>query len=48
MNSKKEEIKAKNKKDEYKVIRIFNKDGEPFQKVMESILIDKLNNLSEK
>lgn len=33
------------KKNEYKVIKKFNKDGESFQKVMEKILMNKLNNM---
>ncbi len=36
--------KAK-KKEEYKVIRSFSKDGDSFQKVMERILMNKLNNI---
>jgi len=33
------------KKEEYKVIKEFDKNGESFQKVMEKILINKLNNM---
>lgn len=40
-----EKTEKNKKKDEYKVIRKFNKDGESFQKVMEKILINKLNNM---
>lgn len=44
---KKESTKEKEekKKEQYKVTKTFNKEGESFQTVMEKILINKLNNL---
>lgn len=41
-----EKIKEQSK-DDYKVIRTFNKNGPTFQEVMEKILIMKLNNLDK-
>lgn len=38
----------KNKDKDYTIIRKFNNDGPSFQKVMEEILIRKLNELDEK
>lgn len=38
----------KNKEEDYTVIRKFNNDGPSFQKVMEEILIRKLNELDRK
>ncbi len=37
--------KEEKKKEQYKVTKTFNKDGESFQTVMEKLLINKLNNL---
>lgn len=37
----------KNKKEDYTVIRKFNNDGPSFQKVMEQILIRKLNQIDK-
>ena len=45
-NNENENIKKKSK-DNYKVIRTFNKNGPTFQKVMERIIIMKLNNLDK-
>ena len=45
-NLENESIKKKSK-DNYKVIRAFNKNGSTFQEVMERILIMKLNNLDK-
>ena len=41
-----ENIKKKSK-DNYKVIRTFNKNGPTFQEVMEKILLMKLNDLDK-
>lgn len=46
MNKKTKENK-KEQKDNYKVICKFDKDGSSFQKVMETILINKLNNMKD-
>ena len=35
----------KKKKEQYTVIKTYSKDGETFQKVMERILINKLNKM---
>ena len=45
-NNENENIKKKSK-DNYKVIRIINKNGPTFQEIMEKILIMKLNNLDK-
>lgn len=45
-NNENENIKKKSK-DNYKVIRKFNKNGPTFQEVMEKILIMKLNDLDK-
>ena len=45
-NNENEDIKKK-LKDNYKVIRTFNKNGPAFQEVMEKILIMKLNDLDK-
>ncbi len=37
--------KDQKKKEQYKVIKTYSEDGEPFQKVMERILINKLNKM---
>ena len=37
--------KEEKKKEQSKVTKTFNKEGESFQTVMEKILINKLNNL---
>lgn len=44
-NNENENIKKS--KDNYKVIRTFNKNGPTFQEVMEKILIMKLNDLDK-
>ena len=45
LNSEEEKAAVSEKKEQYKVTKSFNKDGESFQTVMEKILINKLNNL---
>ena len=45
-NNENQNIK-KELKDNYKVIRTFNKNGPTFQEVMEKILIMKLNDLDK-
>ena len=45
-NKENENIKKKSK-DNYKVIRTFNKNKPTFQEIMEKILIMKLNNLNK-
>ena len=45
-NNENENIKKKSK-DNYKVIRTFNKNGTTFQEVMEKIHIMKLNDLDK-
>ena len=45
-NNENENIK-KESKDNYKVIRTFNKNGPTFQEVMEKILVMKLNDLDK-
>lgn len=41
----KEENIDKTKKNEYKVIYTFSKDGSTFQEVMEKIILNKLNKM---
>ena len=45
-NSENQNIK-KESKDNYKVIRTFNKNGPTFQEVMEKILLMKLNDIDK-
>lgn len=45
MKEKEKIDKNTQKKNEYKVIKKFDKDGESFQKIMEKILMNKLNNM---
>ena len=45
-NNENENIKKK-PKDNYKVIRTFNKNGPTFQEIMEKILLMKLNDLDK-
>jgi hypothetical protein len=48
VKDKKSNKSKKNKEEDYTVIRKFNNDGPSFQKVMEEILIRKLNELDKK
>ncbi len=45
--NKETKYNKKEEKDNYKVICTFNKNGPSFQKVMETILISKLNNMKD-
>ncbi len=47
MISKNNEDEKKQSKDNYKVIRTFNKNGPSFQGVMKKILLMKLNDLDK-
>ena len=38
-------MKEENKREQYNVIKTYNKNGETFQSVMETILLNKLKNI---